>query len=107
MNKKGFITYMRTDSVNLSKGAQSEMLSWVEKNLGKEYAQANFFAKKSKNAQEAHEAIRPTHPLEKTIHGTDDEQKLYRLIWERSISSQMSPAKVLKTRVSAEIWMRL
>lgn len=99
--EKGFITYMRTDSVNLSKGAQSEMLSWVEKNLGKEYAQANFFAKKSKNAQEAHEAIRPTHPLEKTIHGTDDEQKLYRLIWERSISSQMSPAKVLKTRVSA------
>jgi DNA topoisomerase-1 len=99
--EKGFITYMRTDSVNLSKGAQGEMLQWVEKNLGKEYAHANFYAKKSKNAQEAHEAIRPTHPLEKTIHGTDDEQKLYRLIWERAIASQMTPAKVLKTKVSA------
>ncbi len=100
--EKGFITYMRTDSVNLSKGAQGEMLSWVEKNLGKEYAQANFYAKKSKNAQEAHEAIRPTHPLEKTISAAnEDEQKLYRLIWERAIASQMSPAKVLKTKVSA------
>lgn len=99
--EKGFITYMRTDSVNLSKGAQGEMLAWVEKNLGKEYAQANFFAKKSKNAQEAHEAIRPTHPLEKNISANDDEQKLYRLIWERAIASQMTPAKVLKTKVSA------
>lgn len=99
--EKGFITYMRTDSQNLSKGAQAEMLKWVEKNLGKEYAQANVYAKKSKNAQEAHEAIRPTHPLEKNIAGTDDEQKLYRLIWERAISSQMVPAKVLKTKISA------
>ncbi len=101
--EKGFITYMRTDSQNLSKGAQNQMLQWVEKNLGKEYAQANHYAKKSKNAQEAHEAIRPTHPLEKSIHGTDDEQKLYRLIWERAIASQMVPAKVLKTKVSANV----
>lgn len=99
--EKGFITYMRTDSTNLSKGAQAQMLSWVEKNLGKEYAEAHVYAKKSKNAQEAHEAIRPTHPLEKTINGTTDEQKLYTLIWERAISSQMSAAKVLKTKVSA------
>ena len=99
--EKGFITYMRTDSQNLSKGAQGEMLKWVEENLGKEYAQANVYAKKSKNAQEAHEAIRPTHPLEKNIAGTDDEQKLYRLIWERAIASQMVPAKVLKTKISA------
>jgi DNA topoisomerase-1 len=101
--EKGFITYMRTDSVNLSKNAQKEMLSWVEKNLGKEYAQANSFAKKSKNAQEAHEAIRPTHPLEKNISANDDEQKLYRLIWERAIASQMTPAKVLKTKISANV----
>ncbi len=101
--ENGFITYMRTDSQNLSKGAQAEMLSWVQKNLGKEYAQANVYAKKSKNAQEAHEAIRPTHPLERSINGTDDEQKLYRLIWERAIASQMVPAKVLKTKVSANI----
>ena len=101
--EKGFITYMRTDSQNLSKGAQMQMIEWVTKNLGKEYAQVNFYAKKSKNAQEAHEAIRPTHPLEKTINGTDDEQKLYRLIWERAISSQMVPAKLLKTKVSANV----
>lgn len=101
--EKGFITYMRTDSQNLSKAAQDQMLSWIEKNLGKEYAHANVYAKKSKNAQEAHEAIRPTHPLEKTIHGTEDEQKLYRLIWERAIASQMIPAKVLKTKISANI----
>lgn len=101
--EKGFITYMRTDSQNLSKGAQSQMLQWVEKNLGKEYASANVYSKKSKNAQEAHEAIRPTHPLERTIHGTDDEQKLYRLIWERAIASQMVPAKVLKTKISANV----
>jgi DNA topoisomerase-1 len=99
--EKGFITYMRTDSVNLSKAAQAQMLSWVEKNLGKEYTEAHSYAKKSKNAQEAHEAIRPTHPLEQTIRGTDDEQKLYKLIWERAISSQMVPAKVLKTKISA------
>jgi DNA topoisomerase-1 len=101
--EKGFITYMRTDSQNLSKAAQDQMLSWVEKNLGKEYGQANMYAKKSKNAQEAHEAIRPTHPLEKNIAGTDDEQKLYRLIWERAIASQMVPAKVLKTKISANV----
>ncbi|MCC7469769.1 MAG: type I DNA topoisomerase [Bacteroidetes bacterium] len=99
--EKGFITYMRTDSQNISKGAQTQMIEWVTKNLGKEFAQANVYSKKSKNAQEAHEAIRPTHPLEKTIKGTDDEQKLYRLIWERAISSQMTPAKVLKTKISA------
>ncbi len=101
--EKGFITYMRTDSQNLSKAAQDQMLSWVEKNLGKEYAHANTYAKKSKNAQEAHEAIRPTHPLEKNIAGTEDEQKLYRLIWERAIASQMVPAKVLKTKISANV----
>ncbi len=101
--EKGFITYMRTDSQNLSKGAQAQMIEWVTKNLGKEYAQENIYAKKSKNAQEAHEAIRPTHPLEKNISGTDDEQKLYRLIWERAISSQMVPAKLLKTKISTNI----
>lgn len=101
--EKGFITYMRTDSQNLSKGAQEQMLQWVEKNLGKEYAEAHVYAKKSKNAQEAHEAIRPTHPLEKNISSTDDEQKLYRLIWERAIASQMAPAKVLKTKISANV----
>lgn len=101
--EKGFITYMRTDSTNLSKGAQTQMLEWVDKNLGKEYAQSNSYAKKSKNAQEAHEAIRPTHPLEKEISALPDEEKLYRLIWERAISSQMTPARLLKTKISTNI----
>lgn len=101
--EKGFITYMRTDSRNISKDAQAKMLSYVEKNFGKEYAKAQVYAKASKNAQEAHEAIRPTDPL-KAVAGTNDEEKLlYRLIWERAISSQMAEARVMKTKVSANI----
>jgi len=101
--EKGFITYMRTDSRNISKEAQSKMLSYIEKNFGKDYAQASVYGKVSKNAQEAHEAIRPTNPLEPIAGTTDDEKRLYRLIWERAVSSQMSPAKIMKTKVSANI----
>ena len=101
--EKGFITYMRTDSQNLSKAAQMQMVSYVEENYGKEYAKANFYAKKSKNAQEAHEAIRPTNPMRPAMGTTDDEKKLYRLIWERAIASQMTPAKILRTKVSANV----
>lgn len=101
--EKGLITYMRTDSVNLSKGAQMQMVKYVEENFGKEYARANFYAKKSKNAQEAHEAIRPTNPLRPSLGTTEDEKKLYRLIWERAVASQMTPAKILRTKISANI----
>jgi DNA topoisomerase-1 len=97
----GHITYMRTDSTNLSKAAQSQILAMVEKKYGKEYAEAHVYKTKSKNAQEAHEAIRPTH-IDKTGVGINEEQKrLYTLIWERAISSQMSDAKLLKTKISA------
>ncbi|MCX6753748.1 MAG: type I DNA topoisomerase [Candidatus Nomurabacteria bacterium] len=99
----GFITYMRTDSTNLSIVAQNQILALVEKKYGKEYAEKHFYKAKSKNAQEAHEAIRPTH-VEQMNAGINDEQKrLYQLIWERVVSSQMSDAKLLKTKIIANI----
>jgi len=101
--EKGLITYMRTDSTNLSKTAQMQMVKYVEENFGKEYTRANIYAKKSKNAQEAHEAIRPTNPTRPSLGTTEDEKKLYRLIWERAVASQMTPAKILRTKVSANI----
>ena len=99
----GHITYMRTDSVNISKVAQEAILKMVEKEYGKEYAQANFYKSKSKNAQEAHEAIRPSKVESKNAGGNEEQKKLYKLIWERAISSQMTDAKILKTKISANI----
>jgi len=99
----GFITYMRTDSTNLSIQSQNQIVSFVEKKYGKEYAEVHFYKTKSKNAQEAHEAIRPTH-IDQLQAGVNEEQKkLYRLIWERVVSSQMSDAKLLKTKITANI----
>ncbi|NVN97016.1 type I DNA topoisomerase [Candidatus Nomurabacteria bacterium] len=99
----GHITYMRTDSTNLSIVAQNQIISLVEKKYGKEYAEKHTYKAKSKNAQEAHEAIRPTH-IEQTHAGINEEQKkLYDLIWERVVSSQMSDAKLLKTKITANI----
>ncbi len=99
----GHITYMRTDSTNLSKAAQAQILSLVEKKYGKEYAQFKTYAAKSKNAQEAHEAIRPTHFNLSSAGATDEQHELYKLIWERAVSSQMSDAKMLKTKVVGNI----
>jgi DNA topoisomerase-1 len=98
----GHITYMRTDSTNLSLVAQKQILSYVEKEYGTEYSESRIFKTKSKNAQEAHEAIRPTN-INKTAAGTDEQQRLYRLIWERTVASQMSDAKLLKTKITANI----
>jgi len=98
----GHITYMRTDSTNISVAAQGQILSFVKKQYGENYAEARIYKTKSKNAQEAHEAIRPTH-IEKLTLGNDDQDKLYRLIWERAISSQMTDAKLLKTKITALI----
>jgi DNA topoisomerase-1 len=98
----GHITYMRTDSTNLSAVAQGQIVSFVKKEYGDNYAEAHIYKTKSKNAQEAHEAIRPTH-IEKLHTGHDDYDRLYRLIWERAVSSQMSDAKLLKTKVTAVI----
>ncbi|MFN4181102.1 MAG: type I DNA topoisomerase [Candidatus Paceibacteria bacterium] len=98
----GHITYMRTDSTNLSVQAQNQIISYVEKKFGKEYAERHIYKTKSKNAQEAHEAIRPTH-IEVEHAGSEEQQKLYRLIWERTVSSQMSDAKLKKTKIIAVI----
>ncbi len=98
----GHITYMRTDSTNLSIAVQAQIVALIEKKYGKEYVQTRIYKTKSKNAQEAHEAIRPTH-IENMVVGTDEQDKLYRLIWERVVSSQMADAKLLKTKISATI----
>lgn len=97
----GHITYMRTDSTNIGKQAQDSIVDLVVKKYGTEYAEAHVYKTKSKNAQEAHEAIRPTHVEALHAGATDEQQKLYRLIWERIVSSQMTDAKLLKTKVSA------
>ncbi len=98
----GHITYMRTDSTNLGAPARAAILAQVEKKFGKEYAESHVYTAKSKNAQEAHEAIRPTH-IEKENSGTTPEQKrLYKLIWSRAMASQMADAKVLRTKIEAK-----
>ncbi len=99
----GHISYMRTDSTTLSSQAITSIAGIVEKKYGKEYLQVRTYKTKAKNAQEAHEAIRPTH-VEKLSAGTTEEQKkLYALIWERTVSSQMADAKLLKTRIVANV----
>ncbi len=99
----GHISYMRTDSTTLSKQAIGAIATIVEKKYGKDYLELREYKTKSKNAQEAHEAIRPTH-VEKLAAGNNEEQKrLYALIWERTVSSQMADAKLLKTRVVGNV----
>lgn len=99
----GHITYMRTDSVTLSNQALGQINNVVEKKYGKEYAQTRVYKTKSKNAQEAHEAIRPTNALKDTAGANDEQKKLYRLIWQRAVASQMSDAKLLKMKMIVSI----
>lgn len=99
----GHITYMRTDSTNISAQAKAQAISEIEKRYGKELAEEHTYKTKSKNAQEAHEAIRPTHFNLISAGTTEEQKKLYRLIWERTVSSQMVDAKVLRTKITAEI----
>lgn len=98
----GHITYMRTDSVNLGAPARASILAMAEKTFGKDYAAAQTYATKSKNAQEAHEAVRPTHIEKESAGNTPEQKKLYELIWRRTIASQMADAKLLKTKILAE-----
>jgi DNA topoisomerase-1 len=95
--ESGKITYMRTDSVNLSKSALAGARDVIEKEYGKEYSRTRNFSTKSKGAQEAHEAIRPTYLQQKNIEGKRQEQRLYELIWKRTIASQMSEAQLERT----------
>ena len=101
--ESGKITYMRTDSVNLSQFALMSAKKEIENMYGPQYAKTRQFSTKSKGAQEAHEAIRPTYLDQQTIKGTADERKLYELIWKRTIASQMAEAQIEKTNVSIEI----
>ena len=101
--ENGRITYMRTDSVNLSKlclGASKEEIS---KLYGEQYAKPRQYQTSSKGAQEAHEAIRPTYMNQATIEGTVQEKRLYDLIWKRTIASQMADAEIEKTTVEINI----
>ena len=101
--ESGKITYMRTDSVNLSQFALMSAKKEIENLYGTEYVKNRQFSTKSKGAQEAHEAIRPTYLDQQTIKGTADERKLYELIWKRTIASQMAEAQIEKTNVNIEI----
>jgi DNA topoisomerase-1 len=99
----GLISYMRTDSTNLSAQAQGEIIAAIGKNFGAELAVPRTFKTKSKNAQEAHEAIRPTSASKKSAGQTPEQQRLYKLIWARAVSSQMKDAVMLRTKVVANI----
>lgn len=98
----GLITYMRTDSTNLSVTALDQISATVNKKYGADYAQRNTYATKSKNAQEAHEAIRPTDSSIEIAGLADDQKRLYRLIWQRTMASQMTDAKILRTKIVAQ-----
>ncbi len=99
----GFITYMRTDSTNLSKDAQTQMLSVISDEFGNGYAQERVYKTKSKSAQEAHEAVRPTDPRKKTAGNNEDQKRLYELIRARTLSSQMTDARTLRTKITANV----
>ena len=101
--ESGKITYMRTDSVNLSSLALGMAKKEIMENYGAEYVKTRQYQTKTKGAQEAHEAIRPTYLDQHTIKGTADERKLYELIWKRTIASQMADAQMERTNVNIGI----
>lgn len=93
----GLITYMRTDSTNLSQLAIGTIKQVITESFGKEYSKVRHYRTKTKGAQEAHEAIRPTFPANRTIEGTPQEKKLYDLIWKRAVACQMADAVFERT----------
>ena len=95
----GLITYMRTDSTNLSGLAINTAKKFICDNFGEEYSKVRQYRTKTKGAQEAHEAIRPTYIENTEIEGTPQEKKLYELIWKRTVASQMADARILKTDI--------
>ena len=101
--ESGKITYMRTDSVNLSSLALGMAKKVITENYGADYVKTRQYHTKTKGAQEAHEAIRPTYLDQNTIKGTADERRLYELIWKRTIASQMSDAQIERTNVNIGI----
>lgn len=99
----GLITYHRTDSLNLSRQAIAQTASYIENNYGKEYLKVRNFKTKSAGAQEAHEAIRPTHIEQETAGKNDFERKLYKLIRNRTLATQMADAKTARTTVKIQV----
>lgn len=99
----GKITYMRTDSLNLSKLALADISKDITSTMGERYLHTRTYHTHSKGAQEAHEAIRPTYIAHHTIEGKEDEKRLYELIWRRAVASQMADAQLEKTQVDIEI----
>lgn len=100
--EEGQITYMRTDSTNLSELAIADIAKAITEDYGSPYLKTRRYHTRSKGAQEAHEAIRPTYISHRTISGTPQEQKLYDLIWKRAVASQMSDALLEKTNVDID-----
>jgi DNA topoisomerase-1 len=99
----GKITYMRTDSTNLSRLALARSRDVIIKEYGSNYSKTRQFKTRSKGAQEAHEAIRPAYPDKSSISGNQQEKALYELIWKRTIASQMADARVERTTISIEM----
>ena len=99
----GHITYMRTDSTSLAELAVNTIKQVVKKTYGENYCEPRQYKTKSKNAQEAHEAIRPTNVTKEKAGNTDEQKRLYDLIWRRAVASQMTDAKVLKTKMVVDV----
>jgi len=101
--EQGFITYMRTDSTNLSEQAVGEIADIVEQDYGKDYVKTRQYKSKKAGAQEAHEAIRPTYFNQQVVTQDRDQQRLYDLIRKRTLASQMADAEIEKTTVKIDI----
>ncbi len=99
--ESGHITYMRTDSMNLGKDAQENLLNAARSEFGEKYVEARVYKTKSKSAQEAHEAIRPTDPGKHSLGNNEEQKKLYALIRARALASQMADARMLRTKILA------
>lgn len=99
--ESGAITYMRTDSTNIGAQALEQIASVVRQQYGEKYLSFHKYTTKSKNAQEAHEAIRPSHFDKLNAGFTDEQKKLYRLIWQRAVASQMADAQIMRTKIIA------
>ena len=99
----GHITYMRTDSTNMSVQAQKQILALLNKEYGKDYVAPRSYKTKSKSAQEAHEAVRPSNFAKKSAGSTGDQKALYELIWQRAVASQMADALMKRTKISVNV----
>jgi len=98
----GHITYMRTDSTSISTQAVGVISSYINDKFGKNYLQTRAYQTKVKNAQEAHEAIRPTHVDKSTAGFTPEQKNLYKLIWQRTVASQMADARIMRTKITGQ-----